>query len=733
MSRIVAPDRLTSEDRARFGGKSVALSRLAAEGIPVPESRCLSADLYDAYVDATGLRDRIALILGRKSLDDMRREEVWDAALRVRHLFLTTPLPEELEAEIGAALSDVFDGRPTAVRSSARSEDGAGASFAGRHDSYVNVRGRAALLDRVRRVWASLWSDRAILYRHEMGIDDSDAAMAVLVQALVEGEVSGVAFGQSPNDPDQAVIEAVHGLNQGLVDGDVMPDRWLLDRETGVVQSHVPAKRDRTAVPAEDGVAIVDATESQRNTPPLDAAALADVFELVRRAEKIFGAPQDVEWTRSGGEIVALQSRPITRGESDSEAGGGASARMERSVSALRDLRRRVEEERLPEMAEVARELGKIDLSAMDDQALAREIRRRSEIVEKWRRVYREEFIPLAHGIRVFGQVYTDAVRPDDPFEFLDLLAGQPLRGLDRNRRLAEMAERVRERPELTEPIRSGESPLPDAELERMVADFMEIHGEASWRQGALSDRAGVGRLVVRMAARTSEGQVPANRSRPAKAEAMEREFLDRFPESRRDYAREMLDLGKASYRLRDDDNLYLGRIEGRLHRAVKEARGRLEATDRDVPPEVAPEDAARMLADADFVPEEKPAEDSGDDPRLSARQLVGQPAGPGLARGPARVIVSAAELADFQAGEVLVVDAVDPNMTFVAPLAAAVVERRGGMLIHGAIVAREYGLPCVTGVPAVARRVRTGDSLTVDGYLGIVTRHDPGERSLSE
>jgi pyruvate,water dikinase len=286
------------------------------------------------------------------------------------------------------------------------------------------------------------------------------------------------------------------------------------------------------------------------------------------------------------------------------------------------------------------------------------------------------------------------------------------------------MAKRVRARPELTEPLRSGESPLPDAELERMMADFMETHGEASWRQGALSDRAGVGRLVVRMA----EEELPANRSRPDKAEAMEREFLDRFPESRREYARDMLDLGKASYRLRDDDNLYLGRIEGRLHRAVKEARERLEAADRDVPPEIAPEDAARMLLDADFVPEEKPPEDSEVDPRLSARQLVGQPAGPGLARGTARVIGSAAELADFQAGEVLVVDAVDPNMTFVAPLAAAVVERRGGMLIHGAIVAREYGLPCVTGVPAVTRRIRTGDDLTVDGYLGIVTRHDPGE-----
>jgi pyruvate,water dikinase len=727
VSRIVSPDRLGPADRFRFGGKSVALARLAADGISVPESRCLPVDLYEDHVDATGLRDRIALILGWKSLDDMRHEEIWDAALRVRHLFLTTPLPDALEAEIGDALSDAFEAHPVAVRSSARSEDGSGASFAGRHDSYVNVRGRASMVDRVRRVWASLWSDRAILYRHEMGIDDADAAMAVLVQSLVEGDASGVAFSQSPNDPDQAVIEAVYGLNQGLVDGDVPPDRWLLDRETGRVRSHVPAERDRTAVPAADGVAIVDAPESQREVPPLDDAGLADVFDLARRAEALFGAPQDVEWTRRDGRIVALQSRPITAHDGEGER--GASARRERSVAALQALRRAVEDERLPEMAAVARELGAVDPAALDDGALAREIRRRSEVVEKWRRVYRDEFIPLAHGIRVFGEVYTDAVRPADPFEFLDLLAGQPLRGLDRNRRLAEMAERVRERSELAEPLRSGASPLPDSDLERRMADFMETHGEASWKRGALSDRAAVGRLVIRMA----ESDAPTPRAPSADSAEMERAFLSAFPESRRDDAREILDLGKASYRLRDDDNLYLGRIEGRLHRAMTEARRRLEAVGRRVPEEVPPEALARMVTEPGFVPEAAPTEAFDDDPRLSARQLVGQPAGPGLARGRARVIASAAELADFRRGEVLVVDAVDPNMTFVAPLAAAVVERRGGMLIHGAIVAREYGLPCVTGVPALTRRVRTGDSLTVDGYLGIVTRHHPVERNRPE
>ncbi|MEI6500994.1 MAG: PEP-utilizing enzyme, partial [Armatimonadota bacterium] len=98
------------------------------------------------------------------------------------------------------------------------------------------------------------------------------------------------------------------------------------------------------------------------------------------------------------------------------------------------------------------------------------------------------------------------------------------------------------------------------------------------------------------------------------------------------------------------------------------------------------------------------------------ARQLTGQPAGPGLTTGVARVILQPAGLFDFKAGEVLVCDAIDPNMTFVVPLAAGIVERRSGMLIHGAIIAREYGLPCVTGVPHVTELIRTGDKVTVDG-----------------
>jgi pyruvate,water dikinase len=130
------------------------------------------------------------------------------------------------------------------------------------------------------------------------------------------------------------------------------------------------------------------------------------------------------------------------------------------------------------------------------------------------------------------------------------------------------------------------------------------------------------------------------------------------------------------------------------------------------------------VLADLDHRPSPKtPEEESVGRPlKIKPRQLIGQPAGPGIARGRARVIREHSDLADFQHGDVMVCDAVDPNMTFVVPLAAAVVERRGGMLIHGAIIAREYGLPCVTGIPDATNLLRTGEDVTVDGYLGIVT-----------
>ena len=166
------------------------------------------------------------------------------------------------------------------------------------------------------------------------------------------------------------------------------------------------------------------------------------------------------------------------------------------------------------------------------------------------------------------------------------------------------------------------------------------------------------------------------------------------------------------------------GRIEAHLLAAVQEARRRIAILDASADSPLTDAALSTLLTTAD-----QRAEAAAPDRRspgvpfhLNPRQLTGQPAGPGIARGRARVIRRHADLAAFKNGDILVCDAVDPNMTFVVPLAAAVVERRGGMLIHGAIIAREYGLACVTGIPDATELIQTGDQLTVDGYLGIVT-----------
>jgi pyruvate,water dikinase len=192
-----------------------------------------------------------------------------------------------------------------------------------------------------------------------------------------------------------------------------------------------------------------------------------------------------------------------------------------------------------------------------------------------------------------------------------------------------------------------------------------------------------------------------------------------------------LLDLGRASYRLRDDDNVSLGKLEAQLNRAAAEGKRRLAVQGRiSEEDELDRTELVQGLRDPGSRPrikEKTPASPEKKPQRVKARQLIGQPAGPGIATGRARVVRDPADLFQFQKGEVLVCDAVDPNMTFVVPLAAGIVERRGGMLIHGAIIAREYGIPCVTGIPQATELLHNGETITVDGYLGLVIQGEPG------
>lgn len=393
------------------------------------------------FVRGQGLMERLQLELNRKKFADMRWEEVWDAALRIRSMFLKQEVPSALAEEITRAVEDYFGDRPVAVRSSAPDEDAAGSSFAGLHESYINIRGSASVVEHVRLVWASLWSDAALLYRREIGLDPASSAMAVVIQELVAGDRSGVAFSVAPGDRDQIVIEAVHGLNQGLVDGAVEPDRWFVAREGMRLVRHDPVKRGRWMQAVDSGVELCDLPAELMERAPLAESEAVLVANAALILEKFWQAPQDVEWTFRENELLVLQARPITTA-ADSAAGDKRPwyLSLRRSLDNLKKLRGRIENELLPAMDAAAEQMAGLQPQTLDDRALATAIEERREVHAKWRAVYWDDFIPFAHGMRIFGQFYNDALKPANPYEFVDLLSGESLLAGERNAMLEELA-----------------------------------------------------------------------------------------------------------------------------------------------------------------------------------------------------------------------------------------------------------------------------------------------------
>ncbi|MFC1834609.1 PEP/pyruvate-binding domain-containing protein [Thermodesulfobacteriota bacterium] len=701
MSLAVGIEDLSRSNKSKVGEKAFTLGVLHAEGFAVPRAVCVTTDAYDRFVQETGLKNRIFMELSRKPLDSMRWEEMWDCALRIRNMFLTAQIPGYLSDELGSVLERLQLKTSVAVRSTAPGEDSSSASFAGIHESYVNITGIQEVIDHIKLVWASLWSDRALLYRRELNLDYAESSMAVLIQEMITGEKSGIAFGKSPTNPAHCVIEAVYGLNQGLVDGTIEPDRWILDRETGQVVSHTPAHRERALRPGISGVRTERLPMDQAAQPPLTYDQVSEVYGLSMQLEGLFSAPQDSEWTFKDNELVLLQSRPITVEPYPEEPDDRKwYLSLRRSFENLQSLRERIEQELLPQMDEEADQLCHVELSAMSDRELVEEVRQRQRIHQKWTTVYWDEFIPMAHGIRLFGQVYNDIMRPEDPYEFLRLLTSSGMLSVERNRKLMETASQISDSGQL------------EAYLSDPLTNLSSVFADMS------DDRGSMVQLLQKLQEISPDSVIEKGES----AKALEEIFLAQFKGDKHEEAAAILDLARASYRLRDDDNLYIGRIDGEFRRAIRETQSRVKRLEHDKGSPGVLEKLSAILAE--LSPDKAPIE-SKDEPgafQTRPRQLVGQPAGPGVAVGRARVIKSSNDLFDFQAGEVLVCDAVDPNITFVVPLCAGIVERRGGMLIHGAIIAREYGLPCVTGVPEAASSIITGDSVTVDGYLGIVT-----------
>jgi phosphohistidine swiveling domain-containing protein len=729
----VVPLREAAECEERsIGGKAAKLAQLAQTGFRVPGGFFITTKAYEYLLENQDLARLIRMELGRKSFASMRWEEIWDVALRIRSAFLATPIPQDLAQAIAEAVEDLGAGKSLAVRSSAPGEDSANRSFAGLHESVIGVVGTAAVLDAVRVVWASLWSDAALLYRQELALDPVFSRMAVVVQEVIDENRSGVAFGRDPREPgrNHAIVEAVPGPCGDLVDGLVDPDRWTLDRSTGSIIEWRQGEREDEA----------------KGKPILEPSDLSTLHQMLLQVESFFQWPPDTEWTGRGERFTLLQARPITTAAPEAGDQRAWYLTLRPSMRRLSSLASRVAGELIPELEELGERFALEAIEEQGDQELANTIEERHAAVEKWRQIYLEDFIPFAHGVRQLGIYYNDAVQPEDPYEFVGLLRGQQMVASRRNHALQALAERVRADQALLEGLSQavgqgwqhglrGVQTIPGAEsfiqeLEGLQSEFMDV----AYGDERLSDRPD---LLVQTILEMAKAPQPAGpRSEKAAASAstvqtLEQRFLKSVGPERHEEAMEVLAIGRLSWRLRDDDNVLVGRLESQLLRALELAVDRLRAAARLQEGARASIAAAPAIAEALRDPSPTPVilpRSQAEAPVAhggvgeSPRQLVGQPAAPGLATGLVRRVRDAEDLGRFRAGEVLVCDAIQPTMTHLVPLACAIVERRGGMLIHGAIIARELGIPCVNGIVNAVDLLDEGEIVTVDGYLGIVT-----------
>jgi len=728
-------------DENHIGGKGAKLAHLGRAGFQVADGFCVTTFAYEHFLETGNLINVIRMELGRKPLESMRWEEIWDSALRIRLAFLATPIPPAVSQAIDEALGKLGRDRALAVRSSAPGEDSANRSFAGLHESLVDVVGREAVLHAVRVVWASLWSDAALLYRRELALDPARSRMAVVIQEMIDEQPSGVAFGRDPRGvgQDRAIVEAVPGPCADLVDGMVDPDRWILSRSSGEVLEWRPGDR-------EDG---------QDRRPILGKADLFTLHQTLSDVETLFGWPPDVEWTGRKARFTLLQARPITTVTSESDDTRTWYLSLRPGRRRLGELAKRVAEELIPRLEREGERLAREALEAYDDRRLAAAIEERFAAVQEWRQIYLDEFIPFAHGVRQLGTYYNDAVRPEDPYEFVGLLRGERMVASERNQALKNLARRVQENEPLADALRelvsradlpdqmSGQEPLTElrrlpgsdvfvSEFEELLRDYMDV---AYGDDRLADDPESILKTVLEMAQAASQAQINEERV-DVSLEALEQRLFDAVGEERREEAVEALTIGRLSWRLRDDDNVLVGRLESQLLRALNLGAGRLRAVGRlrgqtklGIP---ATPVIAEALRNPGRGPVTLPTEPAREHPPEftsageSPRQLIGQPAAPGLATGRVRCVQGKEDLGHFRVGEVLVCDAIQPTMTHLVPLARAIVERRGGMLIHGAIIARELGIPCVNGVLNAVDLLKDGELVTVDGYLGIVTVGPP-------
>ena len=314
------------------GGKGANLAEMYNSKFPVPPAFIVTTDAYKFFIEKSGIKEKIDSIIDFIDVDNTK--ELEDKSKEIRQLITKAEMPQELKEEITDSYENLnvdknalqgagrdalhilkYSNEPVfvAVRSSATTEDLEGSSFAGQQESYLNVKGNTELIESVKKVFASLFTARAIYYRKKRGFSKEKFALATVVQKMVDSDRSGVIFSSNPvKENNNVVIEAVFGLGEGIVSGKIKPDNYEVTRELEIINKEIAYKKMAITRNSQGDNQEVHLNEDKGGQQVLTESQVKQLANIALKIETHYGIPQDIEFAIESGEIFIVQSRPIT-------------------------------------------------------------------------------------------------------------------------------------------------------------------------------------------------------------------------------------------------------------------------------------------------------------------------------------------------------------------------------------------------------------------------------------
>jgi pyruvate,water dikinase len=311
-------DQVTKDDISSAGGKGANLGEMVHAQIPVPPGFIVTADAYFKFLEVSKLTDEIRQYLGDLDVNDSRKLQ--EVSKLIKNRISSLPMPADMSSKIRSAYRKLGGGL-VAVRSSATAEDLPEASFAGQQRTFLNIQGEDEVVAAVQGCWASLFEPRAIFYRQQHGFDHFKVGIAVPIQVMVQSEASGVLFTVEPltSDRTKILIEAIFGLGEAIVSGDVTPDQYLLSKEEFKILEKKISKQEwqlvrnsRLSPTQLEGTVKVSVPAAKQALQKLNDDEIVALSRLGKMIEDLYQSPQDIEWAKQGKQLFIVQTRPVT-------------------------------------------------------------------------------------------------------------------------------------------------------------------------------------------------------------------------------------------------------------------------------------------------------------------------------------------------------------------------------------------------------------------------------------